>query len=54
MPVPVVRTPPFMASFMFVLVIWLMENFTELSRPVVTTWMWSSSSATSTGLVDGL
>lgn len=54
MPVPVVRTPPFMASFMFVLVIWDMANFTELSRPVVTTWMWSSSSATSTGDVDGL
>jgi hypothetical protein len=52
--VPAVKTPPLNASFMFVLVIWDMENCTELSRPVVTTWRWSSSSATSTGDVDGL
>jgi hypothetical protein len=53
-PVPVVMTPPLKASFMFVLVICDMANCTDESRPVVTTWRWSSSSATSTGDVDGL
>ncbi len=54
MPVPAVRTPPLKASFRLLAVIWDMANETVESRPVVTTWRWSSSSATSTGEVAGL